>query len=1322
MNVTSVKFDQLKISLFTTEDVIAASSGEVKVSETINYRKLTPEFNGLFCPRIFGTINDYECSCGKYNKAKYSGIICEKCGVLVSSNKVRRTRMGHINLGVKVVHPWYASDEVSFIQSILSIGKQTIFDIINYNIYVAITDNDDINIKSGTFIKSSLFFSDYSPLYDHVFESGGEAINYMLSKISLKDEIDNITSIINQSSSSTYHRLINKLRILNYFYYNNISLCSLIISVLPVLPAGLRPLINLDNGKLVSSDLNELYKVIINRNNRLKKILLLNAPRIIIDHERSSISKSVKDLFISSVYNVRDAKKSLSDAIKGKQGIFRKSMLGKRCDYSGRAVIVPGPELKIYQCGVPKLMMLKLMTPIIYGELYKRSICSTIQECKLLVDSRSDIVWDILAELIHNWPIILNRAPTLHKLGIQAFYPILIDGSAIKIHPFVCTGFNADFDGDQMAIHLPIRKECQDECISYMLAYKNIRSPSNGQPILLPSKDMVLGIYYLTIISNDMSHKIFFSIYDICYAVESKVISSNSLISLFLNNVLVKTTYGRCLLWDCINFVDFNIVNTCFDKTKLENLINYITTNFNENNVVCALDSIKDLAFKAVTLSGITFSHKDAVVPNSINLLISNTKKKNDMINEHYNCGLMTSSERDNKVIDNWLECISQSYIDVVECISKDKNIYDLNYVQLNNIYIMMISGARGSKAQLQQLCGMRGLMGKPTGEIHEHVILSNLKDGLNQFDYFDSTHGERKGLSDTALKTAKAGYFTRRLVDCVHACVIDCIDCLSCDESYIEYNIFKDAKDYNIDIEELILNKILAKDILFEDNVLYKKGSVITVDMINNMKKNNISIICLRSIIKCKSNSLCAKCYGINIQYGTLPDINMAVGIIAAQSIGEPGTQLTMRTTHHGGSVSAIASENEIITEYSGILDMSNVKYGINSNGQSIVLNFTSYIVIKNELKSFNIDVPYGSFITVSDKCYVDVGHVIANIDPFVHVIVSSDDGEVIFNDLIPDISIKTISDTNIGISRFTVIKWTNYQTSLSPAIIIKNILGEVLEYPLPIGTVIYVANAQKILAGDIIGKVPKNIVQHVDITGGLPKVIDMFECRKPNNTAILSMHKGIVRIVRGTNAYIVHICSEDDISNILSSYDISYDDYLLVQNNTLICTGNKITEGQIYARDILSCCGLDSTIKFIVSSVLNLYKEQGISIHSSHIEVIVRSMLSYVEIIDIDIDVSIKYNIFIGDIIKYQYVLHINSIINKFNNKDIKYKHVIIGITKVAVSLSGSYISSASFQHTIKVLCAAALKCEVDKLFGIKEKIITSKTIDSRKLINEE
>ena len=1323
-------FDSIKISIASPENIRSWSFGEIKKPETINYRTFKPEKDGLFCARIFGPVKDYECLCGKYKRMKFRGIICEKCGVEVTLSKVRRDRMGHIELAAPVSHIWFMKSLPSRIATLLDMTIKNLEKVLYFEQFIVV-EPGLTDLKKGEIISEDHYI-DYQDQYgEDSFSAsiGAEAIEQMLQNIDLDADFKQLKQDLLETKSELKKTKITKrLKLIENFMHSKNKPEWMILRVLPVIPPELRPLVPLDGGRFATSDLNDLYRRVINRNNRLKRLIDLRAPDIIIRNEKRMLQESVDALFdngrrgrVITSTNKRPLK-SLSDMLKGKQGRFRQNLLGKRVDYSGRSVIVVGPNLKLHQCGLPKKMALELFKPFIFHKLDIYGWANTIKAAKKFVEKEDPRVWDILEEVIREHPVLLNRAPTLHRLGIQAFEPILIEGKSIQLHPLVCTAFNADFDGDQMAVHVPLSLEAQLEARVLMMSTNNILSPSSGKPIIVPSQDIVLGIYYLSIMRENQigQGRNFVDINEIIKALENKFITLHSKIFARVkdyqsNYTRIETTAGRMILGEILpsnKNIKFDLLNKVLTKKEVSNIIDTVYRFCGQKETVLFADKIMQIGFKYAAMAGISFGKDDLIIPKEKTTLLAQTQQKVQEYENQYQDGLITQGEKYNKVVDAWSDCTNQVAEKMLETISKPED-----DKPINSVYMMAHSGARGSAAQLKQLAGMRGLMAKPSGEIIENPIKSNFKEGLSVLEYFTSTHGARKGLADTALKTASSGYLTRRLVDVAQDAVIREIDCGTKNGVVVEEII--ESGNITSPLTERILGRCPAEDILnSENNIIISGGEIIEEIHLEEINKLSLRSMKIRSVLTCETdNGICSRCYGRDLARGTSVNLGEAVGIIAAQSIGEPGTQLTMRTFHIGGAASASVEQSSATSPIDGEIRSDNLKYIKDTNGNNILLTRNAKIRIFSEnQEKFSLNIPFGSRILCKDGDLVKANQLLADWDPYTLPIIAEKDGFIKYLDLQQGISFRDAIDDTTGISSKIVIDWSQNPKSknFKPSInVVKSFDTEVdiedksvFTYPMSIDTILSVEDGAEVMAGQVIARIPKESSKTKDITGGLPRVAELFEARKPKDPAIMSEIDGKISFgkdFKNKRRLVITSLDEKDNFEIL----IPRAKYLNVQDGDFVKKGDILVEGTPVPHDILRILGVEELARYLVREVQSVYKLQGVYINDKHIETIARQMLQKVLVKDPG-----DSELFVGEQLQKRDLLSLNTRLENEGKQKVVYEPILLGITKASLQTK-SFISAASFQETTKVLTDAATQGKIDTLNGLKENVIVGRLI---------
>jgi len=1399
-------FEKITIMLSSPDAILERSFGEVKKPETINYRTYKPEMEGLFCERIFGPTKDYECYCGKYKRIRYKGIVCDRCGVEVTEKKVRRDRMGHIKLVVPVVHIWYFKSLPNKIGYLLGLSSKVVESIVYYEKYCVIQpgrtaegvtvlnekdEEETLRLESLDLISEEQYLSilekeEYRANAQlsnddpnkFIALMGAEAIKELLARIDLDQlAFDLKTQAVVETSRQRKAEALKRLKVVNAFKTGNETIENrpewMVVDYLPIIPPELRPLVPLDGGRFASSDLNDLYRRVIIRNNRLKRLIEIKAPEVILRNEKRMLQESVDSLFDNSrKSNAVKAEggralKSLSDVLKGKQGRFRQNLLGKRVDYSGRSVIVVGPNLKLHQCGIPKGMAAELFKPFIIRKLIERGIVKTVKSAKKLVDRQEPVIWDILEGILKGHPVLLNRAPTLHRLSIQAFMPTLIEGKAIRLHPLVCSAFNADFDGDQMAVHVPLSNEAILEAQMLMLSSHNILNPQNGTPIALPSQDMVLGLYYIT---NDKRStptekvrgegSIFYSAEEAGIAFNEGKVDMHAIVKVRTNvrqkdgslkMQIIETTVGRIMFNEVVP-PSVGFINEHLSKGALKKVIGRIIDLTDLPTTVEFLDAIKEIGFKWAFKGGLSFNINDVIIPVEKVALTKNAQAEVDEVADNYANGIITERERYNQVIDIWTRMDNRLSTILMDQLAADKQGF-------NSMYMMLDSGARGSKAQIKQLGALRGLMAKPRksgtsdgGDVIENPILANFREGLSVLEYFISTHGARKGLADTALKTADAGYLTRRLVDVAQDAVINEEDCGTL--RGVTTSDLKNGDQIVVSMEDRIEGRIVLFDLLdpITDELIVKGGQEITKAIAEQIKEAGIEKVDIRSVLTCEAKrGVCAKCYGRNLTNNRLAEKGDAVGIIAAQSIGEPGTQLTLRTFHVGGVASVSTTESKITANFDGVIEYNGIRVVAYTNKdgvkQNIVIGRTGEIrLMKKGTKTVlnTVHIPYGAILYVDDNQEIKKGTLYCEWDPFNNVIVSTVSGKVEHIDLVKGISCKEEMDDQTGYNELVIIQ--SKDKKVIPAVQIVPSGDEPLLYNLPVGAHVSVKAGEKVVAGAVIAKIPRDVGSLKDITGGLPRVTELFEARNPSNPSVVSEIEGIVKfggIKRGNRELIIE--SKDGIKK---KYLVKLSKHILVQDNDYVKSGMPLSDGAMAPQDILEINGPKAVQQYIVNEVQDVYRLQGIPINDKHLEVIVRQMMSKVNVTnqgDSDLlenesvdkidfleendrifdkkvitDVGGSTVLKIGQIVSFRKIREENSRLKRDGEKQVKYRDavpatatpVLQGITKSSLS-TFSWISAASFQETTKVLSTSAIAAKVDYLSGLKENVIVGKKI---------
>ena len=1333
----SQNFSSIKITLASPEKIKSWTYGEIKKPETINYRTFRPEKDGLFCARIFGPIKDYECLCGKYKRMKFRGIICEKCGVEVTKSNVRRERMGHINLATPVAHIWFLKSLPSRISLAIDMKLKDVERVLYFESFIVI-EPGLTNLKKNQLLSEEELTKYQEEYGDEAFTSGigAEAILEILKSINLEEEKNKLIKSINETKSKVAEeRSIKRLKLVESFIETGNKPEWMILTAIPVIPPELRPLVPLDGGRFATSDLNDLYRRVINRNNRLKRLMDLKAPDIIVRNEKRMLQESVDALFDNGrrgrviTGTGKRPLKSLAEMLKGKQGRFRQNLLGKRVDYSGRSVIVVGPDLKLHECGLPKKMALELFKPFLYARLNKLGLASTIKQAKKLVEKERDEVWDSLEVIVREHPVLLNRAPTLHRLGVQAFEPKLIEGDAIELHPLTCAAFNADFDGDQMAVHIPLSLEAQLEARVLMMSTNNILSPSNGKPIIVPSQDMILGIYYLSQppYQTDRIEGYFINNSEIEHALESGQIKVHSRIISRFETVDDKgnlkfekhtSTAGRFLLANLLpkNISNkFLLIDRLLPKKTVSEIIDHVFRFCGQKATVVFCDKLKDLGFKHAFKAGISFGKDDLVIPENKQQLIDETKKLISDYENQYAEGLITRGEKYNKVVDAWSKCTDRVASEMMKRISATEVTKD--GLKINSVFMMADSGARGSAAQMKQLAGMRGLIAKPSGEIIESPITSNFKEGLTALEYFNSTHGARKGLADTALKTANSGYLTRRLCDVAQDLTISKYKCDK--PNNIKLSEIIEGGNVIVSLSERSLGRVTAMDVKnpITGEIIIKKSQMIDEAACEKIDAAGVKTINVYSVITCsEKEGVCATCYGRDLSRGQMVNVGEAIGMISAQSIGEPGTQLTMRTFHVGGTAS-IKQESQILTKSEGTLKIINTNLIEDSKKKLIVMGRNTQLSIEddNGLQIAVYKVPYGSKLFFQNGDKIKKNTKICEWDPYTTPVIAETGGTVNYVDLIDCVSLTETMDDATGISTKTVVDWKTQSknSDLKPRITLRNDMGNVIKkaddnearYYLVPDSILSIKDGQKISAGDVIARLPKETSKTKDITGGLPRVAELFEARKAKDSAIIAENDGKVlfgKEVRGKQR--ISIVSDEGVS---SNYLIPKGKHINFNEGEKIKKGEYLLDGQPLPHDILRILGIEELTEYFVNQVQEVYRLQGVIINDKHIEVILRQMLKKIEIKE-----SGDSNLLPGEIIDRIKFENLNEKLKKDGKKPSIGERVLMGITKASLQTE-SFISAASFQETTRVLTDAAIKGKVDPLAGLKENVIVGRLV---------
>ncbi len=1321
-------FSGIRISIASPDQIKKWSHGEVKKPETLNYRTFKPERDGLFCAKIFGPIKDYECNCGKYKRMKHRGIVCEKCGVEVIQQKVRRERMGHIELASPVAHIWFLKSLPSRIATIIDMPMKDVEGVIYFEKYIVI-DPGNTDLQKLEILTEAKFREKREQFGDG-FKAGmgAEAVQTILSTLNLEKLSEELRRDMTETASEAKKKKISKrLKIVEAFRDSTQRPEWMVLDVIPVLPPDLRPLVPLDGGRFATSDLNDLYRRVINRNNRLKRLLDLSAPEIIIRNEKRMLQEAVDALFdngrrgkLITGSNKRPLK-SLSDMLKGKGGRFRQNLLGKRVDYSGRSVIVVGPELKLHQCGLPKKMALELFKPFIFNKLEEGGHATTIKAAKKMVEKEKREVWDALDEVIRQLPVMLNRAPTLHRLGVQAFEPVLIEGKAIQLHPLVCTAFNADFDGDQMAVHVPLSIEAQMESRVLMMSTNNILSPAHGKPVISPTQDIVLGIYYLTRSRDGRKGegKLFSNFDEVRIAYDADEVELQSAIRVRVNGKAVVTTTGRVLLYEIVpREVPFDHVNKIMKKKDLAELIDVAYRSCGQKATVILADQLKTLGFKYATLSGLSICIDDMKIPQDKGKMLEKATTKVESVDEQYREGHITNGERYNKVVDIWSEATEKIAEEMLREMATEavrgKDGKDRKIPSFNPIFMMADSGARGSDKQMRQLAGMRGLMAKPSGEIIETPITSNLREGLSVGQYFISTHGARKGLADTALKTANSGYLTRRLVDVAQDCIIVEIDCETLDG--IPVRALIEGGEIIDRLSDRILGRVALEDIYDADGeLLVSANEEINEEVARQIEMSGMDEVKIRSALTCESKrGVCALCYGRDLARGKMVAIGESIGIIAAQSIGEPGTQLTMRTFHIGGAASRFVEQSNITSKHNGKVKFQGVSAVRSREGRLVAMNRNGFLVVldENNREREKYQITYGATLMVKDGEKIKEGQRLAEWDPYNIPILTEVGGKIKFGDIIEGVTMREQVDEVTGRSTRVIIEARD--PDARPRISLKDDRNRTLKLPgsisdarylLPVGSNIHVEEGQEVQAGDIIAKIPRETMKTKDITGGLPRVAELFEARKPKEYAVISEIDGVVRLGKDFKGK-RKIQVVPDIGD-TREYTIPRGKHITVHDGERVRAGEALMDGSPNPHDILRVLGDKELARFLVDEIQEVYRLQGVRINDKHIEVIVRQMLRRVKIADPG-----NTNFLVGQSVEKWIFREENDRIKADGGKNAKAEPQLLGITKASLSTE-SWISAASFQETTKILTDAAVHGRVDFLSGLKENVIMGRLI---------
>ncbi len=1319
---TKEQFDALRITIASPEEILSWSHGEVKKPETINYHSLKPEPDGLFCQQIFGPVKDYECACGKYKRIKFRGVVCERCGVEVGPSNVRRERMGHIKLAMPVAHTWFLR-EGKIATLLNNLPQKKLEQVISYDAYIVI-EPGLTSLKQYDVISEDEYQKAVEEFGADAFHVGigAEGVRSIIANLDMGDERTRLRAELAETKSDSKRKgLIKQLKLVEAFLDSKTDPAWMLPDVIPVIPPDMRPLVTLDAGHVAASDLNDLYRRVIIRNNRLKRFIEMHAPEIIVRNEKRMLQEAVDSLFDNGhkarpmVSQNRRPLKSLSDSLRGKSGRFRMNLLGKRVDYSGRSVIVSGPSLKLHQVGLPKTMALELFKPFVFARLMAGDYANTLKTARKMVENGEDVVWEILEKVIHEHPVLLNRQPTLHRLSMLAFEPVLIEGKAIRLHPLVCKGFNADFDGDQMAVHVPISLEAQLEARTLMLSSNNILSPANGEPMIVPSQDMVLGVYYISLINGEHTDKSprFANMDEVKMALENKTITLHTPIVARINGKIYKTTAGRMILGELLpksENMPFDLVNKVMPVGEIKSLLATTYERCGDKATILLADALKDTGFEQAARSGISIGYDDIVIPEEKKTIIEETEKAAEEINEQYQNGLLSGGEKHNKLIDLWQN-------------TTDK-IGDLAYAALgkttgdnwNSVLMMALSGARGSKRQIQQVAGMRGMMQKPDGSIIEVPIISNFKEGLTMAEYFTSTHGARKGMSDTALKTADAGYLTRRLVELAQNTVITEHDCGT--KEYITAKPVYQGSTLSVPLGDVVLGRTAAHDIVhpITKEVIVPAGELVTKVAARKINESGLPSVDVRSVLTCCSDGLCAKCYGMDLSRQALVHVGESVGVIAGQSIGEPGTQLTLRTFHIGGVASGGAESHFIEVPVAGTIKLSGVNTIKNSAGRIVVLSRNGELTVVNNKgeKQFSTKLPYAAMLIVNDGDKVEKGAKVAEWDPYANTIIAEKDGTVQFQDLIENVSYQEEVDSTTGIVSRKVINWkANMKKALNPAITLVDDKGQVIslggkkiaEYLLPMYSILNVSNGAKVAAGDVLARIPVQTKRTGDITGGLPRVNELLEVRRPSNPALLAEVDGTIELEDAKSKIIVRIIPDDGTAPV--EYAVPKGTNILVRSGDSVRKADKLVDGDPVPQDILRILGQKALATFMVEQIQQVYRLQGVSINDKHIEILIREMTRRVEITSPG-----DTGFLMGQVVDRVDFEEENARVIRDGGKPAEASQVLVGLTRASLT-SRSFISNASFQQTTKVLVDAAISGATDKLVGINENLIVGRLI---------
>ena len=1317
---TKEQFDALRISIASPEEILSWSHGEVKKPETINYHSLKPEAEGLFCQQIFGPVKDYECACGKYKRIKFRGVVCERCGVEVGSSAVRRERMGHIKLAIPVAHTWFLR-EGKIATLLNNLPQKKLEQVISYDAYI-VTEPGLTSLKQYDVISEDEYQAAVEEFGEDSFHVGigAEGIREIIAGLDMGDERTRLRAELAETKSEAKRKsLIKQLKLVEAFLDSKTEPAWMLPDIIPVIPPDMRPLVTLDAGHVAASDLNDLYRRVIIRNNRLKRFMEMHAPEIIVRNEKRMLQEAVDSLFDNGhkarpmVSQNRRPLKSLSDSLRGKSGRFRMNMLGKRVDYSGRSVIVPGPTLRMHQVGLPKTMALELFKPFVYAKLLAGDYANTLKTARKMVENGEDIVWEILERVIYQHPVLLNRAPSLHRLSLIAFEPVLIEGKAIRLHPLVCGGFNADFDGDQMSVHVPISLEAQLEARTLMLSTNNVLSPASGAPMTVPTQDMVLGVYYISLINGEHSEKSprFANMDEVKLALENKIITLHTPIYARVNGKKYATTAGRMMLGELLpEGMPFDYVNKVIPAKEIKNLLARTYEACGDKAMILLADALKDTGFEQAVRSGISIGFDDIVIPEDKKTIIEKAEKAATEIENQYQNGLLSSGERHNKLIDLWMHTTEELGDKAYAAFG------NTNGENWNSIHMMALSGARGSKGQIQQLAGMRGIMQKPDGSLIEVPIISNFKEGLKMSEYFSSTHGTRKGMADTALKTATSGYLTRRLVELAQNTVITEHDCGT--KEYITAKPVYQGSRLVVALGDVVLGRTAAHDIVhpLTKEVIVKEGDLVTKAAARKINESGLPSVDVRSVLTCCSDGLCAKCYGMDLSRDALVHVGEAVGVVAGQSIGEPGTQLTLRTFHIGGIAQSGSESHFIEMPEAGTIKLENVNTITNSAGRVIVLSRNGKIAIvdKNGKEIFSCGLPYASMLLVNEGDAVSKGQKVAEWDPYSNTIIADRDGIVSFNDLIENVSFQEEIDGVTGIMSRKIINWKqNTKKALSPSIRLVDESGNIVslggkkvaEYLLPTYATLSVSNGDKVVAGDVLARIPVQTKKTGDITGGLPRVEELLEVRRPANPALLAETDGTIELEDSKSKVIIRIEPSDGSKPV--EYAVPKGTNLLVRSGDTVHKADKLVDGDSVPQDVLRILGQKALAQFMVEQVQEVYRLQGVSINDKHFEILIREMTRRVEISNPGDTAFLS-----GQVVDRVDFEEENARVAKDGGRIAEASQILVGLTRASLT-SRSFISNASFQQTTKVLVDAAISGATDKLAGVNENLVVGRLI---------